>query len=57
MPPQHPHTPQLRDQRGQTLSEYAILVGAIAVFVAVAIPLLGTSVFGIFSTIANAFPG
>jgi Flp pilus assembly pilin Flp len=57
MPPQHPHTPQPSNERGQTLAEYAILISGIAIVVAVAVPLVGTALSGLFTAVANAFPG
>jgi Flp pilus assembly pilin Flp len=45
------------DELGQTLSEYAILVGGIAVIVAVTLPLVGNSIAGFFTAFAQAFGG
>jgi Flp pilus assembly pilin Flp len=56
MPPQNPH-PESFAQRGQTLAEYAILLSGIALVVAVAIPLLGSIILGLFSSAASAFGG
>jgi Flp pilus assembly pilin Flp len=44
----------LHHEHGQTLAEYAILVGGIAVVVAVAIPLVGTAVTGFFTAFVSA---
>jgi Flp pilus assembly pilin Flp len=56
MPPQNPPT-QSNSQRGQTVAEYAILISGIAIVVAVMIPLLGSAVLGLFSSVASAFGG
>lgn len=55
MPPQHPHPPKARRQLGQTVAEYAILISGIAIVVAVAIPLLGSAVKGLFNAFTSAF--
>jgi len=57
MPPHRRHTTHLFDELGQTLSEYSILVSAIAIVVAVAIPILGASVKGMFSAAVQALGG
>jgi Flp pilus assembly pilin Flp len=58
MPPQIPPTPKLSAaERGQTMAEYAILVSGIAIVVAVALPLVGNAVLGLFSSAAAAFGG
>jgi Flp pilus assembly pilin Flp len=44
---------RLASQRGQTIAEYAILLGVIALVVLLAALLLGTSLSGIFSTTAG----
>jgi Flp pilus assembly pilin Flp len=43
----------LRSERGQTLSEYAILIAWIALLIIVAASKLGTSVSGIFHSQAG----
>jgi Flp pilus assembly pilin Flp len=40
---------RLRSQRGQTMAEYAILIGVIALIVIVAAVFLGTSLSAIFT--------
>jgi Flp pilus assembly pilin Flp len=57
MPPQHPHPSHPFDPSGQTIAEYAILISGIAIVVAVMIPLLGSAVLGLFSSLAGAFGG
>ena len=57
MPPQHPHTPQPFREHGQTLAEYALLISGIAIVVSVAIPLFGSAVLGMFTSLASAFGG
>jgi pilus assembly protein Flp/PilA len=43
-----------RDDRGQGLAEYALILALIAVVVIAAVTLLGTNINGILSTIAVA---
>lgn len=43
-----------REEQGQTLVEYAILVAFIAVVVLAAVQLLGTNLLSFFSSFANA---
>ena len=43
-----------RDERGQGLAEYALILALIAVVVIAAVTLLGTQVDAILSQIANA---
>ena len=43
-----------RDERGQGLAEYALILALIAVVVIAAVTLLGTNINSILSTIANA---
>jgi Flp pilus assembly pilin Flp len=57
MPPKHPHTPQTSTERGQTLAEYAILISGIAIVVAVAVPLVGSAILGIFTSFTKVFGG
>jgi Flp pilus assembly pilin Flp len=54
MPHPVPRIRLRRDARGQTLAEYSLLVGLIAIVVAVALPLLGTSVSGMIARFASA---
>ena len=42
-----------RDDRGQGLAEYALILALIAVVVIAAVTLLGTNINGILSTIAT----
>ena len=44
----------LRDEDGQALVEYGLLVGLIAVVCIAAITLLGTQISGFFNTITGA---
>jgi pilus assembly protein Flp/PilA len=44
----------MRDESGQALVEYGLLVGLIAVVCIAAITLLGTQIAGFFTTITNA---
>jgi len=44
----------LRDDRGATAVEYGLMVGLIAVVIIGAVTLLGTSVRGLFQTVADA---
>jgi len=58
MPPQIPPTAKpSAAERGQTMAEYAILVSGIAIVVAVALPLVGSAVLGLFSSAVAAFGG
>ena len=57
MPPQNPYTLEPSSERGQTLAEYAFLVSGIAIVVGVAIPLIGSLVLGMFTSLARAWPG
>ena len=43
-----------RDERGQGLAEYALILALIAVVVIAAVTLLGTQIDSILSAIANA---
>jgi Flp pilus assembly pilin Flp len=57
-----PHTLEhthhdLRAEHGQTLAEYAILAGGIAVMVAVTLPFIAGAVTGLFESAARAFGG
>jgi len=42
-----------KDEKGQDLSEYAMLIGVIAIVVLVAVELLGGNLLGVFSDIAT----
>ena len=42
-----------RNEKGQDLAEYALLIGLIALIVIIAVTLLGTEISTIFSAIAN----
>jgi Flp pilus assembly pilin Flp len=57
-----PHTPahtyrKLRAEHAQTLAEYAILTGGIAVTVALTLPFIAGSVTGLFQLAVDAFGG
>ena len=41
-----------KNEKGQDLSEYALLIGFIALVVLAAVTLLGTNITGVFSRIA-----
>jgi pilus assembly protein Flp/PilA len=43
----------IRDERGQTFVEYALLIGFIAIVALVAVQLLGTNVSSLFNSVAN----
>lgn len=47
----------MRDESGQDLAEYAILIGLIALAVIVAVQLLGTTISNIFNAIATTLSG
>jgi len=42
-----------KDEKGQDLSEYAMLIGVIAIVVLVAVELLGGNLLGVFNDIAT----
>ncbi len=46
----------VRDEEGQDLLEYALLVGLIAIVAVVAVTLAGNKVAAIFTSIANQLP-
>lgn len=46
-----------KDEKGQDLSEYALLIGFIALVVLVAVTLLGTNITAVFNNIAAAVGG
>jgi pilus assembly protein Flp/PilA len=46
-----------RDEKGQDLAEYALLIGLIALILIVAVTILGQEISTIFSTIANNIAG
>ncbi|HEV2263131.1 MAG TPA: Flp family type IVb pilin [Stellaceae bacterium] len=48
-------TSVIRDTRGATAIEYALIAGLIAVVIAVAVGTLGTDVKGLFNSVANAY--
>ncbi|HYL32715.1 MAG TPA: Flp family type IVb pilin [Stellaceae bacterium] len=45
----------IRDTRGATAIEYALIASLIAVVIAVAVSNVGTQVEGMFSSVASAF--
>lgn len=45
-----------RDEQGQDLIEYALLVGLIAILSTASLKLTGDKISTIFSTLANALP-
>jgi Flp pilus assembly pilin Flp len=44
-----------RDEKGQALGEYAVLVGLIAIVVVAAAALVGTTILGLFNQVVAAF--
>jgi len=48
---------RIRDEEGQALVEYALILGLVAIVAIGALTLLGTNVATVLSTIANAIPG
>jgi pilus assembly protein Flp/PilA len=46
-----------RDEEGQALVEYALILGLVAVVAIGALTTLGTNVTAVLSQIANAIPG
>lgn len=57
-----PNTPQTPSrfadpENGQTLSEYALLVGLIAIALALVVPALNAPLQSIFTAVASAFGG
>jgi Flp pilus assembly pilin Flp len=57
MPHTHTRRLQLRNDSGQTLTEYSLLIVLIAVAIAVLLPGLATVLTGFFSSAAAAFGG
>jgi Flp pilus assembly pilin Flp len=49
--------PPITDQRGQTMAEYSVLIGALVLTVALVLPQLGSSIEGLFSGVIGAFGG
>lgn len=47
--------PAVRDQRGQTFAEYALLLGVLSLGLLLAFQPLGVSVQGLLNAITNAF--
>lgn len=48
-------TSVIRDTRGATAIEYALIAGLIAVVIAVAVGSVGTQVKGLFNSVASAY--
>ena len=48
-------TSVIRDTRGATAIEYALIAGLIAVVIAVAVGSVGTQVEGLFNSVASAY--
>jgi Flp pilus assembly pilin Flp len=48
---------RLSDQRAQTLTEYSLLVGLIAILVAITLPAIGGSIEAFFTNFASHFGG
>ena len=46
-----------KDEKGQDLAEYALLIGLIALIVIAAVTLLGNNINAILTAIANALTG
>jgi Flp pilus assembly pilin Flp len=55
----HPPLTQLkpRDERGQTMAEYALLVGLVVVVIAATITLIGASILNLFLRAAGVIGG
>lgn len=47
----------LKDQRGQDLAEYGMLLALIAIVVIVAVTLLGNGIAAFWTSIVDVFPG
>ncbi|HVX98324.1 MAG TPA: Flp family type IVb pilin [Pseudorhodoplanes sp.] len=47
----------LRDERGATAIEYAIMASGIALAVVATVMALGSSVNNLFTTVSSAYPG
>lgn len=45
----------VRDERGATAIEYALIVGAVAAVIVAAVNVLGTTVLGQYASVAAAF--
>lgn len=52
----HPtrHSP-VTDQHGQTMAEYSVLVAALVLVVALALPLVGSAIGSLYSAVTQAF--
>ena len=46
-----------KNEKGQDLAEYALLIGFIAIVLIVAVTLLGTNLNAVFTSIAGAISG
>jgi Flp pilus assembly pilin Flp len=57
MPHTHSRPLHIRDDHGQTMAEYAFLISLIAAVVALSLPLLGTSISGLFNPLVTGFGG
>lgn len=57
--PRHSHNSHHRpqDDRGQTLSEYSVLLGLLVIVVAAAVPLLGNAVRGLYQGVIGLLGG
>jgi Flp pilus assembly pilin Flp len=52
----HNHTP-LTDEAGQTMAEYAVLIGFLVLIVALAIPSLGSAIGTLYSGFVQVLEG
>jgi Flp pilus assembly pilin Flp len=52
----HNHTP-LTDEAGQTMAEYAVLIGFLVLIVALAIPSLGSAIGTLYSGFVHVLEG
>jgi Flp pilus assembly pilin Flp len=51
------HLSSAADDSGQTMAEYGILIAGIALVVALAVPIFGAAVGGLFRGVISAFGG
>jgi Flp pilus assembly pilin Flp len=49
------HTPDVRAESGQTMTEYAFILALIFAVVVISVPMIGTIVTGFFTSMAGGF--
>ena len=49
------HMPHLADERGQTMTEYSLLVALIAITLVTLVPSVASGLLGFFSSVGSAF--